>query len=63
MIEVGKNQVLNNSLFPLKKPCPSVSAIELDIPCLQGIENKKEALIEYVGNNQIDLKYYSGPNK
>ena len=38
-----------------KNPVVSARAHKLDIPCLQGIENKNTALINYVQTNNIDL--------
>ena len=39
-----------------KNPVVMKRAIKLDIKCLQGIENKKEALIDYCENNNFDLQ-------
>ena len=39
-----------------KNPVVSARAIKLDIRCLQGIENKKEALVNYCINNNFDLQ-------
>ena len=36
-------------------PVVSARANKLGIPCLQGINNKKEALMDYCGKNDIDL--------
>ena len=38
-----------------KNSVVSARARKLDIPCLQGIDNKKEALMDYCGKNDIDL--------
>jgi len=37
-------------------PVVSARASKLGIPCLQGIDNKKEALLNYCQSNDIDLK-------
>ena len=37
-------------------PVVSARAIKLDIPCLQGLDNKKDALLDYSKKNDIDLK-------
>ena len=39
-----------------KNPVVSARALKLGIPCLQGIENKSLALIDYCKNNNIDLE-------
>jgi len=39
-----------------KNPVVSARALKLGIPCLQGIENKSLALIDYCKNNNIDLQ-------
>lgn len=39
-----------------QNPVVSARANKLGIPCLQGIENKKMALIDYCKENDIDLK-------
>ena len=39
-----------------KNPVVSARAKKLDIYCLQGIENKKDALKKYCQNNNIELK-------
>jgi len=39
-----------------KNPVVSARAHKLGIPCLQGIENKKMALIDYCIENDIDIK-------
>ena len=39
-----------------KNTVVSSRATKLGIPCLQGIENKKTALIDYCKENDIDLK-------
>ena len=39
-----------------KNPVVSARALKLGIPCLQGIENKNLALIDYCKNNNIDLQ-------
>jgi YrbI family 3-deoxy-D-manno-octulosonate 8-phosphate phosphatase len=38
-----------------KNPVVSARANKLGIPCLQGIENKKDALINYCRENNITL--------
>ena len=40
-----------------KNSVVSARASKLSIPCLQGIENKKDVLIHYCQNNNYDLKY------
>ena len=40
-----------------KNPVVSVRANKLGINCLQGIENKKEALINYCQRNDYELQY------
>jgi 3-deoxy-D-manno-octulosonate 8-phosphate phosphatase (KDO 8-P phosphatase) len=37
-------------------PVVSARAIKLDIPSLQGLDNKKDALLDYSKKNDIDLK-------
>ena len=39
-----------------KNPVVSARAKKLDIYCIQGIENKKDALKKYCQNNNIELK-------
>ena len=39
-----------------KNPVVSARAKKMDIYCLQGIENKKDALKKYCQNNNIELK-------
>ena len=39
-----------------QNPVVSTRAHKLDIPCLQGIEDKKMALFDYCKENDIDLK-------
>ena len=39
-----------------KNPVVSARADKLDISCLQGIENKKTALMDYCKKNNIDLR-------
>ena len=38
-----------------QNPVVSARAIKINIPCLQGIEDKKETLIDYCLKNNIDL--------
>ena len=40
-----------------KNPVVSARAIKLGIPCLQGIENKKDVLLVYCQKNDIDLNH------
>ena len=37
-------------------PVVTQRAIKLNIPCLQGLDNKKDALLDYSKKNDIDLK-------
>ena len=39
-----------------KNPVVSARARKLGIPCLQGIDSKKDALMDYCKKNDIDLK-------
>ena len=39
-----------------KNSVVSLRASKLEIPCLQGIDNKKVTLLEYCENNNIDLQ-------
>ena len=40
-----------------KNSVVSARASKLDIPCLQGIDNKKDSLIDYCKKNDIDIKH------
>jgi len=40
-----------------KNSVVSARASKLSIPCLQGIENKKDVLIKFCQNNDYDLEY------
>ena len=39
-----------------KNPVVSVRASKIGIPCLQGVDNKKDALLDYCRKNNFDLK-------
>jgi len=40
-----------------ENPVLSHRAIKLKIPCLQGIDNKKDTLLDYCLDNDIDIKH------
>ena len=53
IIKLGIKQII---ISTESNPVVAVRAKKLDTPCLQGIENKKMALIDYCKENDIDLK-------
>ena len=53
IIKLGIKQII---ISTESNPVVAVRAKKLDIPCLQGIENKKMALIDYCENNDIEIE-------
>ena len=51
--KLGINQIIVSTE---KNPVVSMRANKLDIPCLQGIDNKMDLLVNYCENNNFDLK-------
>jgi len=51
--KIGIQQII---ISTEKNPVVSTRAKKLGIPCLQGIDNKKKALIDYCKKNDIDLR-------
>jgi YrbI family 3-deoxy-D-manno-octulosonate 8-phosphate phosphatase len=54
--EIKKMGIQQIIISTEKNTVVSSRATKLGIPCLQGIENKKTALIDYCKENDIDLK-------
>ena len=54
--EIKKMDIQQIIISTERNPVVSARAKKLDIPCLQGIDNKKAALIDYCNKNDIDLK-------
>ena len=54
--EIKKMGIKQIIISTEKNPVVSTRAKKLGIPCLQGIDNKKKALIDYCKKNNIDLK-------
>jgi len=53
IIKLGIQQIIMSTEV---NPVVTQRAIKLKIPCLQGLENKKDALLDYSRKNDIDLK-------
>ena len=53
--EIKKLGIVQIIISTEKNPVVSARAKKLGINCLQGIENKKIALMDYCNNNKIDL--------
>ena len=54
--EIKKMEIKQIIMSTETNPVVSARAIKLDIPCLQGLDNKKDALLDYSKKNDIDLK-------
>ena len=54
--EIKKMEIEQIIMSTETNPVVSARAIKLDIPCLQGLDNKKDALLDYSKKNDIDLK-------
>ena len=54
--EIKKMEIEQIIMSTETNPVVSARAIKLDIPCLQGLDNKKDALLDYTKKNDIDLK-------
>jgi 3-deoxy-D-manno-octulosonate 8-phosphate phosphatase (KDO 8-P phosphatase) len=54
--EIKKMDIEQIIMSTETNPVVSARAIKLDIPCLQGLDNKKDALLDYSKKNDIDLK-------
>jgi len=54
--EIKKMEIEQTIMSTETNPVVSARAIKLDIPCLQGLDNKKDALLDYSKKNDIDLK-------
>ena len=54
--EIKKMAIEQIIMSTEKNPVISARANKLEIPCLQGVENKKYALTNYCKKNDIDLK-------
>jgi 3-deoxy-D-manno-octulosonate 8-phosphate phosphatase (KDO 8-P phosphatase) len=54
--EIKKMNIEQIIMSTETNPVVSARAIKLDIPCLQGLDNKKDALLDYSKKNDIDLK-------
>ena len=56
VVEIKKMEIEQIIMSTETNPVVSARAIKLDIPCLQGLDNKKDALLDYSKKNDIDLK-------
>jgi len=54
--EIKKLGIQQMIISTEKNTVVSARARKLDIPCLQGIDNKKETLMDYCRKNNFDLK-------
>ena len=54
--EIKKMEIEQIIMSTETNPVVSARAIKLDISCLQGLDNKKGALLDYSKKNDIDLK-------
>lgn len=54
--EIKKMEIEQIIMSTETNPVVSARAIKLDIPCLQGLDNKKDALLDYSKKNDIDLR-------
>ena len=54
--EIRKMDIEQIIMSTETNPVVSARAIKLDIPCFQGLDNKKDALLDYSKKNDIDLK-------
>jgi 3-deoxy-D-manno-octulosonate 8-phosphate phosphatase (KDO 8-P phosphatase) len=54
--EIKKMEIEQIIMSTETNPVVSARAIKLDIPSLQGLDNKKDALLDYSKKNDIDLK-------
>ena len=53
IIKLGIQQIIMSTEV---NPVVTQRAIKLKIPCFQGLDNKKDALLDYSKKNDIDLK-------
>ena len=53
IIKLGIQQIIMSTE---ENPVVTQRAIKLKVPCLQGLNNKKDALLDYCKKNDIDLK-------
>jgi len=56
VVEIKKMEIEQIIMSTETNPVVSARAIKLDIPCLQGLDNKKDTLLDYSKKNDIDLK-------
>ena len=56
MAEINKFDIQQIIISTEKNPVVSARAHKIGIPCLQGIENKKYALLNYCQENAIELQ-------
>ena len=54
--EIKKLDVKQIIISTEKNPVVSVRASKIGIPCLQGVDNKKDVLLDYCRKNNFDLK-------
>ena len=54
--EIKKLDIHQVIISTEKNPVVSERASKLGIPCLQGVDNKKDALLDYCRKNNFDLK-------
>ena len=54
--EIKKMEIEQVIMSTETNPVVTQRAIKLKIPCLQGLDNKKDALLDYSRKNDIDLK-------
>ncbi len=54
--EIKKMEIEQIIMSTETNPVVSARAIKLDIPCLQGLDNKKDALTDYCQKNEIEIK-------
>jgi 3-deoxy-D-manno-octulosonate 8-phosphate phosphatase (KDO 8-P phosphatase) len=54
--EIKKMEIEQVIISTETNPVVTQRAIKLKIPCLQGLDNKKDALLDYSKKNDIDLK-------
>ena len=53
IVKLGIQQIIMSTEV---NPVVTQRAIKLKIPCLQGLDNKKDALLDYSKKNDIDLR-------
>jgi YrbI family 3-deoxy-D-manno-octulosonate 8-phosphate phosphatase len=54
--EIKKMEIQQIIMSTEVNPVVTQRAIKLKIPCLQGLDNKKDALLDYSKKNDIDLR-------